>query len=450
MSGTSELPDTIVLDIGTAAARAAVVTGGGSWLVTEPATSLPGWPAATHWDGTQLRVGTLAERAHSADPDGYWSELTRCLTIDAAVSHGGRAFRPVDMLAALLQAVLAEAQRRHGAAIDRALLTVPARHGPGDRHRARLIAAAEAAGFGTVEMLPEPVAAACAPDLPAGALVLVCDVGAGSFDATLLQIAGEPELLDADSLEGTGREIDARLEERIYLDAQPWLAPLLAEAARQPGAPAATRLGIAFTEFARRLKHRLSDEQSAQDSMLPDTPAYRLTREVLAGAAAPVLDRAVACCERLLYRCGAKPGDLAAVMLTGGGARLAAAPPRLAAAFGQPPYLLAEPELTVLYGAVRWLVRRGRPTVPPEPLAAGTVPLSFGIPAGGGRLLRWLVEAGQRYPGGAVLARVRLPGGALWDLTAAEPGRLDRVLVGAGAEVAADQWLALAVAPARP
>jgi molecular chaperone DnaK len=445
MSGTSELPDTIVIDFGSAAIRAAVMTGGGSWLVTEPATGLPGWPAATHWDGEQLRVGTLAERAHSADPDGYWSELTRCLTIDAAVAHGGRAFRPIDMVSALLRALLAEAQRRHGAAIDRALLTVPARYRPGDRHRARLISAAEAAGLGTVEVLPEPVAAACAPDLAAGALVLVCDLGAGSFDATLLQLAGEPEILDADSLDGTGREVDARLEERIYLDAQPWLGPLLAEATRQPGAPAATRLGIAFTDFIRRLKHQLSTAPVAQDTMLPDTPAYRLTREELAGAVAPVLERAVACCERLLYRYGAKPGDLTAVVLSGGGARLPAVAPHLAAALGQPPYLLAEPELTVLYGAVRWLGRRGRPTVTPEPLAAGTVPLAFGIPGGTGRLVRWLVDPGQRYAPGAVLARVRLPSGALWDLTAAESGRIDRVLVVPDTEVAADQWLALAI-----
>lgn len=448
MSGISELPDTIVLDVGTAAIRAAVVTGGESWLVTEPDTGLASWPAATHWDGARLRIGTPAERARGADPDGYWSELTRCLTIDTAVSHGGRAFRPVDMLTALLRAVCAEAQRRHGAAIDRALLTVPARHRPGDRHRALLISAAEAAGLSTVEMLPEPFAAACAPDLPAGALVLVCDLGAGGFDATVLQVAGEPEILETDSLDGTGREVDARLEEHIYLDAQPWLGPLLAEAAQQPGGPAATRLGIALTEFTRRLKHRLSDAPVAEDTMLPETPVYRLTREALAEAAAPVLDRAVGCCERLLFRYGAKPGDLAAVVLAGGGARLPAAVPRLAAAFGQPPYLLAQPELTVLYGAVRALLRRGRPSVAPQPLPAGTVPLAFALPDGGGRLVRWLVEPGQRYPAGAVLARVRLPGGALWDLTAAEPGRLDRVLVGPDTEIAAEQWLALAAPPA--
>jgi molecular chaperone DnaK len=446
MSGTSDLPETIVIDVGAGAIRAAVVAAGGSWLVTEPTTGLACWPAAAHWDGEQLRVGTPAERAHGTDPDGYWSELTRCLTIDAAVPHGQRAFRPIDMLTALLRAVVAEAQRRSGATIDRALLTVPAKHRPGDRHRARLIAAAEAAGLGIVELLPEPVAAAGLIEAaPPGALVLVCDLGAGSFDATLLQLGAEPEILGADTIDGAGRDLDALLEEHIYRDAQPWLGPLLADAAQQPGVPAATRLGIAFTDFARRLKHRLTDAPVAQDLMLPSTPVYVLSRDELAGAVSPLLDRLVACCERLLYRYGAKPGDLAAVALAGGGARLPAVAARLAQALGQPPYRLAEPELMVLSGAVRWLTRRGRPVVAPEPLPAGTAPLAFAIPSGRGRLVRWLVAAGEPYTAGSVLARVRLPNGALWDLIAAEPGRLDRVLVDPDSDVSADQWLALAV-----
>jgi molecular chaperone DnaK len=445
MSGTSELPATIVIDVGTGAIRAAMVAGGTSWLVTEPRTGLPCWPAAAHWDGRQLRVGTPAERAHGTDPDGYWSELTRCLTIDAAVAHGQRAFRPIDMLTALLRAVVTEAERRHGVAVDRAVLTVPARHRPGERHRARLIAAAEAAGLATVELLAEPVAAASLIELAAGGLVLVCDLGAGGFDATVLQLGGEPEILGTDTIEGAGRELDALLEERIYRDAQPWLEPLLADAARQPGDPAATRLGIAFSDFSRRLKHQLSEAPVAQDLMLPSTPVYQLDRDDLTGAIAPLLDRLVACCERLLYRYGAKPGDLAAVALAGGGARLPVVAGRLAQALGQPPYRLADPELMVLSGAVHWLARRGRAVVAPEPLPAGAVPLAFGIPGGRGRLVRWLVVRGQSYAAGEALARVRLPNGALWDLTAAEPGRLDRVLVERDSEVSADQWLALAI-----
>jgi molecular chaperone DnaK (HSP70) len=446
MSGSSETsPSTIVIDYGTGAIRAAVVAGPTSWLVPEPVSGSASWPAVAHWDGEQLRVGTLAERLHSADPDGYWSGLKRCLTVDAVVSQGGRRLRPIDLVTAELRAVVAEAQRHHGGPIDRALLTVPASYRPGDRRRARMIAAAEAAGLSTVELLPEPVAAACAPDLTPGQLVLVCDLGAGSFDVALVRAAAEPELLGADTLAEAGRDLDALLEDRIYADGQPWLAPLLAQAQEQPGTPSLVRLGIAFSDFTRRIKHQLSEAPVVRDMLLPSTPPYQLTRDDLGGVVAPLLDRFVACGERLLHRLDTKPGDLDAVLLTGGDVRMPVVAQSLARAFGRPPYLLTEPELTVVYGAVHWLARRGQPVVAPEPLPAGTVPLGFAIPGGQGQLVRWLVTPGEPYGRGAVLGRVRLPGGGLWDLTATRAGLLDRVLSEPGTEVAAHQWLALVV-----
>jgi hypothetical protein len=117
----------------------------------------------------------------------------------------------------------------------------------------------------------------------------------------------------------------------------------------------------------------------------------------------------------------------------------------VAEAFGQDPLCLAEPELTVVSGASRWLGRAGRHTIPAEELPPGVAPLSFPVPGGRARLVRWLVAPGERYPAGAVLARIRMPGGGLWDLTASTDGTLTRHLVEADGEVGAGQWLALSV-----
>lgn len=448
MSGNSDVapPATIVVDFGTGAVRAAVLADGVSWLVPEPVTGLPHWPAAAHWDGRQLRLGTLAERARSVDPDGYWSELERVLTVDAAVSAGGRAFRPAELVTEVLRAVVAEAERRYGSRIERALVTVPAGHPPGSTHRRRLIEATEAAGPATVELLPEPAAAACLADPAARGPLLVCDFGAGGFDCTLLTAgtSASPEIVLTESRESAARDLEALLERRIYDDGHAWLGPLVAEAAQQPGSTATVRLGIALTDFARRLKHQLSEVPAVQDAMLPSTPAYCLTRDELASIAAPVLRRLADCGQYLLRDAGVEPGDLAAVLLVGGGARMPAVGRCLAEALGRAAEVPPNPELAVVQGAVRWLVRRGRATVAPEYLPRGTAPLAFAIPGGSARLVRWLVTPGQRYGRGAPLARVRLPGGGLWDLTAAVPGTVERVLVDPDAEVSAHQWLALA------
>ena len=71
-------------------------------------------------------------------------------------------------------------------------------------------------------------------------------------------------------------------------------------------------------------------------------------------------------------------------------------------------------------------------------------PLVFTIPGGSAQLLRWLVQPEESYDEGAPLARIRLAGGALWDLTARTRGTLDQVLVAGGAPVSSGEWLALA------
>lgn len=448
MSGPSDaaLAPTLVVDFGTSAARAAVVTDGTSWLVPEPASGSPNWPAAAHWDGERLVVGTLAERLRAYDPEGYWSDLKRGLTVDVAVARGRRRFRPIDHVTELLAAIAEEARRRLGAPIDRALLTVPASYPPGDPRRARMIEAAEAAGLRRVELLVEPVAAVSAAPLRAGALALVYDLGAGSFDAALVRAGADPHLIASATMETAGgRDIDSLLAERIHVDGREWLAPLLARAAENPGSPDAVRLGIAFDAFTRRIKHGLSEARVVRDRLTPHTPTYELTRADFELLLTRLLAGTVACCDQLLRAAKVSPRALDAVVLTGGGARIPAVARQVAHAFGRQPYRLGEPELTTVYGASRWLGRCWHRSVPAEDLPPGSVPLTFPIPGGRAQLVRWLVAPGDRYGAGAPLARVRIGSGALWDLTAAAPGTVDRLLVEAGAEVASDQWLALAV-----
>jgi molecular chaperone DnaK (HSP70) len=444
MSGKSDGP-TLVVDFGTSALRAAVLAGGESWLVPEPASGSYSWPCAAYWDGDRLVVGTLAERQRRTDPDGYWSEFKRALTVNASIAQGNRRFRAVDQVTAMLAAVREVAQQRLGRPVERALVTVPAGYLAGDTRRDRMVGAAEQAGFATVEVLAEPVAAAAGPAFDPGALVLVYDLGGGSFDAALVRTGARPALLGwADVDDGAGRDMDALLAARIHADGAAWLAPLLASVAENPTDAAALRLGTAITDFAQRIRHQLSVAEVVEERLLPGAPVYRLTADDLAELVAPLLARTVACCEGLLDRLDIKPVDLDAVLLVGGAARMPAVARTVAEAFDRTPHLVAEPELAVVRGAVRFLAHTGSRAVPAETLPEGTAPLAFAVPGGAARLVRWLVEPDRPYPAGAVLARVRLPGGALWDLAASRPGAVERVLVGPGADITTGQWLALA------
>jgi hypothetical protein len=195
------------------------------------------------------------------------------------------------------------------------------------------------------------------------------------------------------------------------------------------------------TEFARRIKHQLSDVPAVEDFLMPNAPPARLSRAELAALAAPLLDRTVTCCAELLTRLGVPAHDLAAVLMVGGAARMPAVAETLST-LGAPPRSVAAPELATVLGAARWLPSSGPRRVAARTSPEPVIPLSFAIPGGAARLLHWLVLPGQAYLAGVPLARVRLPGGALWDLVAATPGTLDRLLVPPGADVAAHEWLA--------
>ncbi|WP_213456023.1 Hsp70 family protein [Rhizomonospora bruguierae] len=433
----------LVVDLGAACARAAVFDSGDAWLVPDPADGSGQWPAAAYLDPAEgLAFGALAERHRPAEPANYAGRFVRTLDSDAPVTLGDHRYRPVDLVAGLLAAIGAAARRRHGGVVDRLLLTVPVSYTGADPRREWLIAAGEAAGFGVVELLAEPLAAAHAPGsgpaLPSGSRLLVYGLGASGFSTALVELDrhGHRVLAQA-GIDGLGGDpLDALIAEHIRASAQPWRETALTGAS----AADATRLDRAVTDLARQVREGLSDGPVVERSLLPDTPPYRLTADEFAALAEPLLRRTVECAEQVLAEAGAAPDE---VLPVGGATRMPLVTRLLAGAFHRPVRRFPEPELAVVRGAVGWLPRSGPRVIAAETPGGRTVPLAFPIPGGGGTLVRWLVEPGEPYGAGHPLARVRLPGGALWDLVAAAPGAVDRFLVGPGTPVAAGEWLAV-------
>jgi molecular chaperone DnaK len=434
----------LVIDFGNTSSAAALISGGQSRLLPEPVSGALSWPSAVYWDGRQMLIGTLAEHHRQRDPGGFGVDFKRGLGADVVSRLGTHSFRAVEQVAAMLTALRMEAERVEDGPVRRALITVPASYSSADPRRAWMIAAAEAAGFTAVELLGEPVAAAYAPvagpGMAVGDLVLVYDLGGGTFHAALVRIGEDvPDVLGHATVdECGGRDIDTLLSRRIAEAGRAWLAPLTAA-----DDSTALRLSMAVTEFAQQVKHQLSDAASVDDYLLPSAPPYRLDQPELAALSAPVLNRTVACCRQLLARLDVPVTQVATILLVGGGSRMPAVVDLLAREFGRPLRRVEEPDLATVRGAVRWLGHRGSRTVPAVVPEGRSVPLAFAVPGGEARLVRWTVAPGEAYAAGQVLGRVRLPGGSLWDLTAATPGTLDRILVAAGDGVAAGQWLAL-------
>jgi Hsp70 protein len=136
-----------------------------------------------------LLVGVDAERAAVGYPAGFEPNPKRHID-DGTVWLGERECPVVNLVAAVLGRVAGEVSRVAGRSPDEVVLSHPATWG---RARIELLAkAAGAAGLSPVRFVAEPVAAAAyfasvlGRELPAERYLVVYDLGAGTFDVSVI------------------------------------------------------------------------------------------------------------------------------------------------------------------------------------------------------------------------------------------------------------------------
>ncbi|ETA02308.1 WD-40 repeat-containing protein [Frankia casuarinae] len=448
----------LAIDYGTCSASAALAVDGRIEPVKEPASGSASWPASVFVDGGSLIVGTLAERRKRIWPAAYRGEVKRDLARDSAVSLDGRSYPAHVLVTAVLSALKAEAEQQlGGAALSRAVVTIPASYDPAGPLRRTMIAAAEAAGFVDVDLLAEPVAAAWSPVVGVapepGSLMLVYDLGGGTFEGALVAVGedGRHEMLSHSALHDCGgRELDQILFDEILGLYGPGLEPLL----NPPGIgetfqTTANRTRHELLDFARAVKHQLSDIAVVEDVFSPAGLLVSMQRDRFAQLASPILARTMACCQHLLKSSGYGPDKLSGVLLVGGSSRIPVVTDILEGRLGvgtdwpgQQIYLPADPELAVVLGAAAWassVSTRRTTAARPNPVLQ---PARWDIPGGRATMVRWLVEPGERFDASAVLARVRLTDGSLFDLAAEAPGSLIHTHAAPGTPVRDADWLA--------
>ncbi len=167
---------------------------------------------------------------------------------------------------------------------------------------------------------------------------------------------------------------------------------------------------------------RLQPDQPVQ--LAEETAAESLTRAGLEILADSALRWLTTTCRAIVARANTHLGEVDAVVLVGGGARLPVAGQVLRAELGRPVHQPAEPEFAVIRGAARWAAQatNGR-SIKASPAAWRMEPLVWSVPERA-RLVRWLVGEGESYTHGARLAQVRTPDDRVFDLTALRDGVL--------------------------
>ncbi|MEO3813843.1 hsp70 family protein [Sphaerisporangium sp. B11E5] len=197
----------LAVDFGTCYTAAATLYAGAvEPLELEPGTGrhfLPSVVVVTGDDGG-IVVGTEALNSAGLAPDRVVRLPKRELWAGPHTVVGEGLVETADLVAAIFRRVLDVARRkfaRTGRDLERVVLTHPARWA--GEPLERLALAAERAGLGAVEFMPEPVAAARwylrEWELAVGEYVVVYDLGGGTFDTAVLRrgpegfvVCGEP------------------------------------------------------------------------------------------------------------------------------------------------------------------------------------------------------------------------------------------------------------------
>jgi len=180
------------IDLGTTNSVIAVVNGNSAKEFIDTHEGSPLLPSAVWIDRQDvLHVGSKAKQRLVEDPDNAVATFKRKMGTDYAhqFPRSGRKLLPEELSAEVLKILRSRAQEKTQESIESAVITVPAGFMMSANDATRK--AAEIAGFKTVYLLQEPVAAAFAYGFQSTSQKkywLVYDFGGGTFDAAIVSI----------------------------------------------------------------------------------------------------------------------------------------------------------------------------------------------------------------------------------------------------------------------
>lgn len=254
--------------------------------------------------------------------------------------------------------VLREAKRiaeaSLGEPVDRAVITVPANFN--DLQRAATKVAGRIAGVEVIRILNEPTAAALAYGYGKGNAerIAIYDFGGGTFDVTLLDLAGnvfEVLATAGDTFLG-GDDIDLAIADHI---AQQFLTthrydPKADSQVFEIVLAAAERLKVTVASVNAPSTHVFHDVVFGPGGKSLEL-AYTLTPQELGRICEPFVERTLATCTDALKVAKLQPGSFEQIILVGGSTRLPIVREKVAAFFGRRPLDRLNPDEVVALGA---------------------------------------------------------------------------------------------------
>ena len=338
------------IDLGTTYSCVAVVDDTGEPVVITNSIGEESTPSVVYFESPyKVVVGHEAKNAALRSPELVVSRVKREMGRPGVeLDFHGTSYTPEMVSAFILRDLAKSVEDGRNDTVENVVITVPAYFGLVERNATQV--AGEMAGLKVLSVVPEPVAAALHYGMLNDAddrTILVFDLGGGTFDTTVIRLAGrEVTVICTDGDHNLG---GADLDDRV--------AGYLCEqfSAEHPDAAAGDSedflqdAAMAAEDLKKRLTTRLSRRQPMVFG--GRRAAIELTRHTFENITADLLDRTMQITERTLATSrthGARQID--EVLLVGGSTRMPAVAQALRSRFGFEPKI-HEPDLAVAKGA---------------------------------------------------------------------------------------------------
>ncbi len=179
----------IGIDLGTTNSCVAVMEGGEPVVIPNAEGARTTSSVVAFSKNGERLVGQIAKRQAVANPDGTISSIKRDMGTDRRVDVNDKKFSPPEISAMILQKLKADAEAYLGETVTQAVITVPAYFNDSQRQATK--DAGKIAGLEVLRIINEPTAAALAYGLDKDndEKIMVYDLGGGTFDVSILEIA---------------------------------------------------------------------------------------------------------------------------------------------------------------------------------------------------------------------------------------------------------------------
>ena len=390
------------IDLGTTNSVVSVLEGGEPTVIAnaEGLRTTPSVVAYTK-DGEVL-VGETAKRQAVTNVDRTISSVKRHMGTDWKQEIDDKKYTPQEISARILGKLKRDAEQYLGETVTDAVITVPAYFNDAERQATK--EAGEISGLNVLRIINEPTAAALAYGLDKGKedeLILVFDLGGGTFDVSLLEVGKDDEFSTIQVRATAGdnrlggddwdmRVVDylaTRFKETTGVDvssdkiAKQRLKEAAEQAKKELSSSSSTQIQLPYLS--------LTDSGPANlDETLTRAKFEELTKDLLERTRKPFND--------VIKEAGVKLADIAHVVLVGGSTRMPAVTTLVTELTGgrEPNKGVNPDEVVAIGAALQAGVLRGDVK---DVLLLDVTPLSLGIETKGGVMTK-LIERNTTIP----------------------------------------------------